>query len=112
VALSNVRMPRMNGVVERWAQTCRHELLDRTLVWNQVHLPRAPSEFEHFYDEHRPHQGIANARPFAAATRATPRLRQHHAPSTSEDATASAASRTNTNMPPDLCGWNYRQAQC
>lgn len=43
VVLSGVRMPRMNSVLERWAQTCRHELLDRTLIWNQAHLLHAPS---------------------------------------------------------------------
>jgi putative transposase len=35
VVLSGVRMPRMNSVMERWIQSCRHELLDRTLIWNQ-----------------------------------------------------------------------------
>ena len=44
-------------------QTCRRELLDRTLIWDQHHLLRALREFECFYNEHRPHQGIANARP-------------------------------------------------
>jgi hypothetical protein len=44
-------------------QTCRRELLDRTLIWNQRHLLHALREFEVFYNEHRPHQGIANARP-------------------------------------------------
>jgi len=44
-------------------QTCRHELLDRTLIWNQTHLLHALREFEQFYNEHRPHQGIDNARP-------------------------------------------------
>ncbi|MFF6815664.1 integrase [Streptomyces sp. NPDC012403] len=44
-------------------QTCRRELLDRTLIWNQRHLHHALREFEDFYDFHRPHQGIANARP-------------------------------------------------
>lgn len=63
VVLSGVRMPRMNSVMERWVQTCRHELLDRTLIWNQTHLLHALREFEHFYNRHRPHQGIANARP-------------------------------------------------
>jgi putative transposase len=61
--LSGVRMPRMNSVMERWVQTCRRELLDRTLIWNQSHLVHALREFEHFYNGHRPHQGIANARP-------------------------------------------------
>jgi Integrase core domain len=63
VVLSGVRMPRMNSIMERWVQTCRHEPLDRTLIWNQRHLLHALREFEHFYNEHRPHQGSANARP-------------------------------------------------
>jgi putative transposase len=44
-------------------QTCRRELLDRTLIWNQRHLFHALREFERFYNGHRPHHGIANARP-------------------------------------------------
>jgi transposase InsO family protein len=32
VVLSGVRMPRMNAITERWVQTCRRELLDRTLI--------------------------------------------------------------------------------
>jgi putative transposase len=63
VALSGVRMPRMNSITERWVQTCRRELLDRTLIWNQRHLLHTLREFEHFYNRHRPHQGIANAAP-------------------------------------------------
>ncbi len=60
-----VQMPRMNAIMERWVRTCRRELLDRTLVWNQRHLRHALGQFEVFYNEHRPHQGIANARPLA-----------------------------------------------
>ncbi len=63
VVLSGVRMPRTNAVMERWVQTCRRELLDRTLIWDQRHLLHALREFERFYNVHRPHQGIANARP-------------------------------------------------
>jgi putative transposase len=40
VVLSGVQMPRMNAFMERWVQTCRRELLDRTLIWNQRHLLR------------------------------------------------------------------------
>jgi transposase InsO family protein len=32
VVLSGVQMPRMNAIMERWIQSCRHELLDRTLL--------------------------------------------------------------------------------
>ncbi|MFD4554278.1 integrase core domain-containing protein [Streptomyces sp. NPDC058469] len=63
VVLSGIRIPRMNSIMERWVQTCRRELLDRTLIWNQRHLLHALREFEQFYNAHRPHQGIANARP-------------------------------------------------
>jgi transposase InsO family protein len=60
---SGVQMPRMNAIMERWVRTCRRELLDRTLIWNERHLLHALREYEAFYNEHRPHQGIANARP-------------------------------------------------
>jgi len=40
----------MNSIMERWVQTCRHELLDRTLIWNQRHLLHALREFEHLQD--------------------------------------------------------------
>jgi len=65
VVLSGVQLPRMNAVVERWVRTCRRELLDRTLIWNQRHLMHALREYEIFYNTHRPHQGIDNVRPLA-----------------------------------------------
>jgi Integrase core domain len=63
VVLTGVQIPRMNAIMERWVQTCRRELLDRTLIWNHRHLIHALREFEQFYNTHRPHQGLANARP-------------------------------------------------
>jgi len=63
VVLTGVPVPRMNSIMERWIQTCRHELLDRTLIWNQAHLLHALREYERHYNLHRPHRGIANARP-------------------------------------------------
>jgi putative transposase len=63
VVRTGVRTPRMNAIMERWVSSCRRELLDRTLIWDQHHLLRALREFEAFYNHHRPHQGIANARP-------------------------------------------------
>jgi transposase InsO family protein len=56
VLKSGVRMPRMNSITERWIQTCRRELLDHTLIWNQRHLLHALREFETFYNGHRPHR--------------------------------------------------------
>jgi hypothetical protein len=34
-------------------QTCRHELLDRTLIRYQAHLLHALAEFAVFYNQHR-----------------------------------------------------------
>jgi putative transposase len=48
----------MNSIMERWVQTCRRELLDRILIWNQRHLLHALHEFEQFCNEHSPHQGM------------------------------------------------------
>jgi putative transposase len=63
VVLTGVQLPRMNSIMERWIQSCRRELLDRTLIWNQAHLLRALREYEQFHNGHRPHRGISNARP-------------------------------------------------
>jgi putative transposase len=42
----------MNSIMERWIQSCRRELLDRTMIWNQRHLLHALREFERFYNSH------------------------------------------------------------
>ncbi|WP_407670084.1 integrase core domain-containing protein [Nonomuraea solani] len=60
---SGARIPRMNAIMERWIQTCRRELLDRMLIWNQHHLLHALREFEAFYNEHRPHRTLHQAAP-------------------------------------------------
>jgi hypothetical protein len=52
----------MKSFVECWVQTCRCDLLDRTLIWNLRHLLHALREYEIFNNEHWPHQSIADAR--------------------------------------------------
>ncbi|MGW6151570.1 integrase core domain-containing protein [Streptomyces sp. NPDC055144] len=61
VIQTGVRMPRMNAIMERWVRTCRTELLDRTLIWNQAHLLHTLREYEQFYNQHRPHRTLASA---------------------------------------------------
>ncbi|MGW0628509.1 integrase core domain-containing protein [Streptomyces sp. NPDC002758] len=63
VVTTGMRIPRMNSLMERWIQTCRRELLDRTLIWNQSHLLHALREFETFYNGHRPHRTLRQAAP-------------------------------------------------
>jgi putative transposase len=53
----------MNSIMERWIQTCRHELLDRTLIWDQRHLLHTLREFESYYNGHRPHRALDQAAP-------------------------------------------------
>ena len=82
VVRSAVQAPRMNSVMERWIGSCRRELLDRTLVWNQRHLMTVLREYEDFYNTHRPAlcqnpaQGLTSC--FTLCTRAhSPHLLVH-----------------------------------
>jgi transposase InsO family protein len=63
IVTTGIRVPRMNSIMERWVQTCRHELLDRTLILNQAHLLHALGEFESIYNQHRPHRTLHSAAP-------------------------------------------------
>ena len=38
VISSALRASRMNAIMERWINSCRRQLLDRTLIWNRTHL--------------------------------------------------------------------------
>jgi transposase InsO family protein len=63
VVNTGIQIPRMNSIMERWILSCRTELLDRTLIWNQSHLLHALREFETFYNCHRPHRTLGQAAP-------------------------------------------------
>ncbi len=58
-----VQAPRMNSIMERWVGSCRRELLDRTLIWNQRHLMTVLREYEDFYNTHRLHRTLNQAAP-------------------------------------------------
>jgi transposase InsO family protein len=68
IVLTGVRMPRMNAIMERWVQTCRRELLDRTLIWNQRHLLHALREFEAFEQRASPLPGYRERPPVRSAS--------------------------------------------
>jgi hypothetical protein len=53
------RFPR--GVLGRFR--CRHELLDRTLIWDQRHLLKSLQEFGRFHNQHRSHRTLQPAAP-------------------------------------------------
>ena len=63
IVTTGIRVPRMNSITERWIQTCRRELLDRTLIWNHAHLLHTLREYEAFFNGHRPHRALHSAAP-------------------------------------------------
>jgi putative transposase len=63
VIRSAVRAPRMNSIMERWVGSCRRELLNRTLIWNQRHLMTVLREYEDFCNSHRPYRTLKQAAP-------------------------------------------------
>ena len=65
VVRSAIQAPRMNSIMERWIGSCRRELLDRTLAWNQHHLMAILREYEGFYNTHRPHRTLNQAAPLS-----------------------------------------------
>ncbi|MEV7197384.1 integrase core domain-containing protein [Streptomyces sp. NPDC093510] len=72
VVRTGIRIPRMNAIMERWVQTCRHELLDRTLIWNERHLHHALHQFELHYNPHQPHQATNQTAPLRAVPEPLP----------------------------------------
>ncbi|MGW6403361.1 integrase core domain-containing protein [Streptomyces sp. NPDC055134] len=78
VVLTGVRIPRMNAIMERWVQICRHELLDRTLIWNEYHLRHALRQFVLHYNLHRPHQAMHQAAPQRAVPEPLPPAQISH----------------------------------
>jgi putative transposase len=61
--ITRIRVPRMNAIMERRIRTRRTELLDRTLILNQIHLLHALRELETFYNNHRTHRALHAAAP-------------------------------------------------
>jgi len=57
------RAPQANALAERWVRTLRHELLDRTIIWNEQQLRRLLAEYIEHYNTHRPHRGLNQRAP-------------------------------------------------
>src|SRR5260370_33398835 len=55
--------PWQNGVAERWAESCRRDLLDHVIAFNEAHLKRLLAEYVRYYDEDRTHLGLQKRTP-------------------------------------------------
>ena len=54
------RSPNLNAFAERWVRSVKEECLDRLIFFGTPSLLRALREFETYYLEERPHQGLGN----------------------------------------------------
>ena len=57
------RAPKANAYTERWVRTLRHELLDRTIIWNERQLRALLVDYLDHYNQHRPHRSLDQAAP-------------------------------------------------
>jgi transposase InsO family protein len=57
------RAPRANACAERWVRTLRHELLDRTIIWNERQLRALLVDYVDHYNQARPHRSLDQAAP-------------------------------------------------
>jgi len=62
------RAPRQNATCERFLGSVRRECLDHLLVLGEAHLRRMLREYVLYFNRDRPHQGLAQQIPAAAAT--------------------------------------------
>ena len=72
---TSFRSPWQNGVAERWAGSCRRDLMDQVIVVNHRHLKRLMNEYVRYYHEDRTHLGLTKGTPAGreAATTSDPR---------------------------------------
>ncbi|MGO9642281.1 MAG: integrase core domain-containing protein [Candidatus Acidiferrales bacterium] len=59
----SARCPWQNGIAERWVESCRRDLLDHVIVFNERHLRRLFSEYVRYYHEDRTDLGLGKQTP-------------------------------------------------
>ena len=60
---TSIRSPWRNGTAERWVGSCRRELLDHVIPWNEEHLRRLIREYVRHYHEDRIHDSLGQDTP-------------------------------------------------
>ena len=60
---TSVRAPWQNGTAERWVGSCRREILDHVIAWNEPHLRRLIHDYVTFYHDDRIHDSLKKDAP-------------------------------------------------
>ena len=60
---TSFKSPWQNGIAERWVGSCRRDLLDHVIAFNEGHLKRLLSEYVRYYHEDRTHLGLEKDTP-------------------------------------------------
>jgi len=61
------RSPWQNGVTERWVESCRRDVMNHVLVFNERHARRLLTEYLRYYHEDRTHYALAKDSPLCRA---------------------------------------------
>jgi putative transposase len=69
---TSFQSPWQNGIAERWVESCRRDLLDHVIAFNERHLKRLLSDYVRYYQEDRTHLGLRKETP-AGRVRSTDR---------------------------------------
>jgi putative transposase len=60
---TSFKSPWQNGVAERWVGSCRRDLLDHVIAFNERHLKRLLAEYVLYYHADRTHLGLQKGTP-------------------------------------------------
>ena len=73
------RSPNLNAFAERWVRSVKEECLSRLILFGEVSLRRALTEFIAHYHSERPHQGKGNVLLFPPCTQRLGGLLKYYA---------------------------------
>lgn len=60
---TSIQSPWQNGVAERWVESCRRDLLDHIIAFNECHLKRLLADYVRYYHNDRTHLGLRKQTP-------------------------------------------------